>query len=189
MNYCPNCGRQTIEKANFCPFCGEDFREYAEVQNEDRQMKKPIMKEYLHLSLFLEENQNYYLQKWKRKNSWNWAAFLAAPFWLGYRKMYRNLMLVFGILIVADAILMMVFGHLPGIPDILAGLATAIFFGWRGNTLYKHHAERQITCILNKTSDEQVRKREIREAGGTSDSGIFYGLLTLLGYLIFFAYT
>ncbi|WLV24474.1 DUF2628 domain-containing protein [Aciduricibacillus chroicocephali] len=191
MNYCPNCGRMTIEGANFCPFCGENLSEYAG-QLEDMQAGKQVPKqapEQAHLLLFLEKNENYYLKNWQKRNSWNWAAFFVAPFWLGYRKMYRNLLLVFGVLIVADAILMMVFGHLPGIPDILAGLATAIFFGWRGNTLYKHHAERQISCILNKTYDERARTEEICEVGGTSDSGIFYGLLVLLGYLIFFAYT
>lgn len=193
MNYCPNCGRRTLKDANYCPVCGAELHSYVHIKREIELQKQEMHEEACvkeaDLALFVEKNPNYYLKKWQKENSWNWSAFILAPFWLGYRKMYRVLLVLFGVIIVADAILRMVFGRIPGIPDLVAGFVTALFCGLRGNALYKKHAERQIVTVMENTQNETERVQGIRQIGGTSDSGIFYGLLVLLGYLIFFAYT
>jgi len=59
------------------------------------------------IEAFVEKKADYYLDEWetmgygdKSKASWNWAAFLASPFWMLYRKLYPHL----GILIIVYAV-------------------------------------------------------------------------------------
>jgi len=134
--------------------------------------------------LFIRKKQDYYFTKWKKVNTWNWAAFFLAPFWLGYRKMYQYLFLLFGAYFAIDAILITL---LPSLYESLGNsisLGAAAFFGIQGNDLYKKHMLKKIAKIESGSKDDNERLRRIEIAGGTSGWGVLCSFAVIITYAI-----
>lgn len=172
------------------------------------------------LAAFVGNNTAYYLPRFKKmsrtgsKCSWNWAAFLLAPYWLLYRKNYLAgiLMLVFE---VAQMVLRgyVLYGVMLPYMDsnsyslveatqrmmadgqmslfiwvlMLAGLAELllrVFFGLAGNRLYLHTAVTRIQKL--QVEDASPATEDIAAAGGVSFGlGIaVYSLLMLADLMV-----
>lgn len=130
------------------------------------------------LRLFIGHNADYYLSKWKKTSgnraSWNWAAFIGNIYWMGYRKMYLQVLILAVFYIIAERFLF----HSP----ISATAALAVFCGFLGNTMYYNHAQKKITAIKSQQNDPSTLLNKIKDAGGTSWKGVAAAILPFLLY-------
>ncbi|WP_381428226.1 DUF2628 domain-containing protein [Sporosarcina thermotolerans] len=127
---------------------------------------------------------DFYLGKWKsgKMRSWNWPAALFPPFWLGYRKMYKTVFLLFGAFLLIDVIVAFLgFDSLR--IDSSLGIAMGVAFGISGNLLYKNYAQSEIKRILDSNKHGNVMDR-IKQRGGTSQKGIWIVIAVVISYAI-----
>jgi zinc-ribbon domain/Protein of unknown function (DUF2628) len=107
---CASCGIELLSDAVFCMKCGAKVIQgeeqmpslnHSSVSMSAPQAAEPPRgeseaKQYVRrLRLFVKDNQDYYLSKWRLMDnadgiasliSWNWAAFAFGVFWLGFRR-------------------------------------------------------------------------------------------------------
>ena len=122
---------------------------------------------------FVQKNSDYYLAKWKimassgSKFSWNWAAFLAASLWLGYRKMYLYAFIF---------IILNILNMIP-IIGLITWLVLWIGIGGFGNYFYGKFTYNKLLELKMAFPNENEFKSQVARAGGTSVAGIFIVLL------------
>lgn len=114
-----------------------------------------------------DKKLNYYIKAFKKldetgENTFNWAACLLCPFWLGYRKMYVELMLLVSLISGLITYPLALFIHPSEIPSeftatinivvcafpfilFVASVAVCVAFGFYGNRIYKYYVTRQIS--------------------------------------------
>ena len=156
---CNNCGFENKEGTSFCTKCGNSLAK-TEVVDHISNNENYTQDE---LSLFLEKNQSYYLEKFNLiektgdKKAWNWCSFLIGGYWMLYRKMYVQAI----IYIIANLIL----GCIPFIGWALS-LALCVGLGIFGNSLYLDHIKKTFTEI--GCADSNMRSTLINKKGGTN---------------------
>jgi hypothetical protein len=133
------------------------------------------------LTNFIGNGSEVYLPQWEGGESqavrgWNWAAFLANIFWLGYRKMYVWALAGAFIYILLDLLISDVK------ISVAAGIIIAIALGFFGNTLYFRHAQNKIAYIKQIHSEPAVQQHEIARAGGTSFLSVLVIAVLLSAY-------
>ena len=118
--------------------------------------------------IFVENNYEYYKNKWRdkpeRQNfaSWNWPAFLFPLYWLAYRKMYLEAFL-YGVISLLSVII-------PG-----SGLILRIVVGIYANSYYRKKGLKIIIQTSGMTDGEAGMY--ISKHGGTSVLSIFITIL------------
>lgn len=156
---CPKCGASNEAGSAFCTKCGNSLAK-TEVVDHISNNESYTQEE---LSLFLEKNQSYYLEKFNLiektgdKKAWNWCSFLIGGYWMLYRKMYVQAI----IYIIANLIL----GCIPFIGWALS-LALCVGLGIFGNSLYLDHIKKTFTEI--GCADSNMRSTLINKKGGTN---------------------
>lgn len=95
---CPDCGTTSPNGTIRCPECGAilipfanpnvepplaQFRPEFNATEDIRGIKSGD------IALYCRSAGASYIRKFRRKTSWNWAAFLCAPFWFFYRKLHK----------------------------------------------------------------------------------------------------
>ena len=156
---CPKCGASNEAGSAFCTKCGNSLAK-TEVVDHISNNESYTQDE---LSLFLEKNQSYYLEKFNLiektgdKKAWNWCSFLIGGYWMLYRKMYVQAI----IYIIANLIL----GCIPFIGWALS-LALCVGLGIFGNSLYLDHIKKTFTEI--GCADSNMRSTLINKKGGTN---------------------
>ena len=156
---CSKCGTSNESGSAFCTKCGNSLAK-TEVVDHISNNESYTQDE---LSLFLEKNQSYYLEKFNLiektgdKKAWNWCSFLIGGYWMLYRKMYVQAI----IYIIANLIL----GCIPFIGWALA-LALCVGLGIFGNSLYLDHIKKTFTEI--GCADSNMRSTLINKKGGTN---------------------
>ena len=97
----------------------------------------------------------------KQYAGFNIAAFFLGVVWLFYRKMYRYGFMAIGLIVAIGIVEIFL-----GIESSGANIGLAVAFGMFGNTLYKHHVDKQIAKI------RQLRigsiNTELENRGGTN---------------------
>ncbi|WP_426977747.1 DUF2628 domain-containing protein [Acinetobacter johnsonii] len=97
----------------------------------------------------------------KQYAGFNIAAFFLGVVWLFYRKMYSYGFMAIGLIVVIGIVEIFL-----GIESSGANIGLAVAFGMFGNTLYKHHVDKQIAKI------RQLRigsiNSELENRGGTN---------------------
>lgn len=134
------------------------------------------------LRLFIgEKKQHYYIRRWsKGLNTWNWVAFFFPLFWFGYRKMYKPIFSIVGVIIVIN-LLVTVLGIDEVIFNAVMGFAVSFTVGITGNNFYRRHALKRIREMSESNiSDVELLKNEIQLQGGTSWKGAL-GSFVLVG--------
>lgn len=160
--FCGRCGAQVMKGCSFCVKCGSPvlkiLSSYQTNVNSQRgnpmgshafsgpgngmsgfQMNVSADSEW---GAYIGNEQGYYLREFAQLDrtngyiSWNWPAFLIAPFWCLYRKMY----VPGGILLAVNLFLTLVGGVFLG----LLGFAIAITAGLFANYFYKYDLEQRI---------------------------------------------
>ena len=156
---CSKCGASNEAGSAFCTKCGNSLAK-TEVVDHISNNESYTQDE---LSLFLEKNQSYYLEKFNLiektgdKKAWTWCSFLIGGSWMLYRKMYVQAI----IYIIANLIL----GCIPFIGWALS-LALCVGLGIFGNSLYLDHIKKTFTEI--GCADSNMRSTLINKKGGTN---------------------
>lgn len=156
---CSKCGASNEAGSAFCTKCGNSLAKTEVVDNISNNESYTQDE----LSLFLEKNQSYYLEKFNLiektgdKKAWNWCSFLIGGYWMLYRKMYVQAI----IYIIANLIL----GCIPFIGWALS-LALCVGLGIFGNSLYLDHIKKTFTEI--GCADSNMRSTLINKKGGTN---------------------
>ncbi len=115
---------------------------------------------------------NFYKMKAQNKKaSWNWCAFLVAPYWFIYRKMYG-----YGAAVLGAEFIQSIIG---GVFTSLLSLAGYIILGIFANYIYMRQVDRNVTQLKNLT--EPYRTEFIARNGGTNSAAT---VLTIVGYVI-----
>lgn len=133
---------------------------------------------------FLGDNADYYFRKWEKagnpekKTSFNLAAFLIGGLWLGYRKMYRVLLVMLAIFLVLDIVQFMV--NVDFNSAISAG--AWVVLGISGNTFYFMEMKRKLANLSEHNFS--ISSEDVRKIGGTSWLGVGVAVLMLALYII-----
>ena len=116
----------------------------------------------------------------------NWAAFLFAPFWLAYRKMYRVLAIFLGIALfesVLEELILEKFSFSTEAGYVVTsgiGILFAVVCGVWGNKWYFSHAQRHIVRARIPGANENGDCGAISDRGGTSLIAVFLGTVFFL---------
>lgn len=189
--YCVHCGKEVSKIDLFCGFCGKATINSTQTSGNNINLDKTkgstnpnnSVADADLLKVFVgESKKDYYIEKWKKgdKQTFNFAAFLASIFWLGYRKMFK---LVFGILILlllVDTII-----YLIGMDgekfNIYLGFGIAGAMAVGGNSIYMKFAEKEIRKLKKLFSgDELIEKVKLR--GGGSWRGFCFTMVLFVAY-------
>jgi hypothetical protein len=194
MAFCTKCGTQYEAGTAFCGDCGTSVATTATVQpflSSAAPQARPADDLTTAEMKFIGKNYDYFNRKWKiaelnkRKQSWNWAAFLLAVPWMAYRKMYLYCCIFVGLLGV-EQLAEYIFGS-PAILSFAISIATIATLGWQGNSLYKHHVQEKVIEITAMNTPEQA-DIELARQGGTSIGaaiGFYIAALAIIA-LIFY---
>ena len=154
--HCTQCGGRIFEKDRFCEACGNSLLD-SNVEAPSKTETPDLLKAFVG-----EKKESYYFGKWAKneQRSWNWAAFFATLFWLGYRKMYKHVLAILLFFIVVDVVLVLV-----GIDttrfDLYIGMGIGAALGIGGNFEYKKFAQKEINKLEKHFSgDELLEKYE-----------------------------
>jgi hypothetical protein len=133
------------------------------------------------LQAFVGRKANYYLRKWAPRLEspqgdvgFNWAAFFLTAFWLGYRKMFRNVIVYFfatiGLSVFVELLFVFVFKSpaMPASVNLLMNVMVAVVCGGFGNTWYLAHARRKIAAARAQGFEGDQLLSAIADRGGTS---------------------
>lgn len=126
--------------------------------------------------MFIEQEAGFYRSKFNemrslhKNTSWNWAAFLFAPYWCFYRKLYG-----WGAGLLC-AIFVLSFLGLFGTLALLAG---RIAFGFLANNLYMSRIER--LAATARGIQEPYKSQFIQKNSGTS---VLAAVLVPVGFFI-----
>lgn len=173
--YCNSCGMELRKDANFCNACGTGVGDSMGSESSVHRNLDPAY-------VYVRKNQDYYFSKWKKENSWNWAAFFLAPFWLGYRKMYRYVFMLYGAFLLTDIFLPLIYPNYPASWDYSIGTAGYAVIGIKGNDLYKKQTYQMIERIKHQGGSPKDQLHRLEVAGGTNGWGILFAFLILAVY-------
>ncbi|MEC4003619.1 DUF2628 domain-containing protein [Flavobacterium sp. SUN052] len=147
--------------------------------------------EKLYFEIFFKKSIEYYIDKVEKfekgkRISFNLPAFLFGIFWILYRKMYKQSLLIFGIILIfttAQQILFLKLNYsieLNKLIQFSINITLCFFVGFFGNWIYIKHAKKKINEALTKfDSDEILKKKYIAKTSGTS-------ILTVISVLFCF---
>lgn len=158
------------------------------------------------LIAFFGPRASYYLQRWrgaaqgKQSMGFNWAAFLFAGIWVGYRKMYRVAMIFYAVVIletILEELLFLVVLGYPETPNSIAfatSMAFALVCGLFGNSWYLAHARREIDRAKAEGLEGATLVRALAHRGRTSVwvalglvgayTAVLFGLLLFVEFLL-----
>lgn len=129
-----------------------------------------------------EKYQTYYQQQFEKMTTerpyagFNIAAFFLGVVWLFYRKMYSYALMAIALMIVIGVV-----ETLWEIEGFGSSIGLSVAFGVFGNTLYKHHVDKQIAKIRQLGNGDLTTELENR--GGTNFIAGLIPLLILLGLI------
>lgn len=166
--FCTKCGFNLPEDVKFCPNCGTTV-EAPQAENQNTQFyQTDVIDE--DVKRLIGENQEFYVPKFSqmkqlnKKATWNWPAFLVAPAWLFYRKMY-----VYGLIL---TVFNLTVGAMLNLAlSIAVGAVVAVF----ANYIYMDWLEK--LSLQMKSMPETVKDAFVKEKGGTSWAAVFVSFL------------
>ena len=174
--FCTQCGSKNNEGNLFCSECGNKLQEVREKNdslgkvNTDKieQINSNNFSTNLDidkndLEKFILKNTDYYISKFEEikitgnKISWNWSAFFLTGYWMLYRKMYIETLIM--------TLATMLLGSIPVI-GFLVPISVYIGLGMYGNTLYFNHVNKKMLEISR--FDSSMKDSLIVKKGGTN---------------------
>ena len=151
------------------------------------------------LRAFVGPSADRYLRKWSAVLSgsatnpgFNWAAFFLSGLWMGYRKMYRATLILYGILLVEMIVVTVIASvvvdgsELIDAFDRIVNLAVAIICGGFGNRWYLAHATRAIAEERADGLEGEPLLHILSQRGGTNllASLGFFGLFLVAVFVV-----
>ena len=134
---------------------------------------------------FAGKNAPYYLEQWKLHadttlKGWNWAAAIFGIEWLAYRRLYREALLSFVLLLLCAFVLALI-----GLDGDFFGYSYRLLIGMLGNMLYRNKALRALRSVT-AAGDPQPLEALARKGGASPAGVVGIILLELLwSYLTF----
>lgn len=142
--------------------------------------------------LFIGPNSDYYISHWNKLKegshlSFNLAACFFGAFWMLYRKMYVECILMFLVIFAQgylEDFLVKTFNlyHSQVLWSMGLDVFVAIIIGLIGNGLYLKKAERTIRQIKYSSIEPSNQEMGIQNAGGTSPLFLGIAVVTFLAY-------
>ncbi|WP_052342626.1 DUF2628 domain-containing protein [Bacillus sp. EB01] len=115
---------------------------------------------------------------------WNWAAFFAGMFWLGYRKMYKIVLIILGAFLAFDIISLIINNPILDEMNYSIGIVTSVILGMSGNYYYYKNAQDKIKNVKNLLPHNPTGQEDaLRKQGGSSWGGVFIVLGLFVVYL------
>lgn len=197
--FCTKCGAALRGGDAFCPSCGNPLMQTSAAQTapayaaanhpygQQNLYGTPIEQrpENLEMAQMIGPNSAYYLQRFadmKARStnvSWNWIAFLVAPFWMVYRKMYA-----FGAAFLGSMLLFSLFG---GWVFSLLSIGAFIVAGLLGNYLYMRFLDAKMQ-LKGKLKDEYKEEYAVKNSGVDSTALVIaivsYALLAVIVQIV-----
>ncbi|MBO0602519.1 DUF2628 domain-containing protein [Sporosarcina sp. E16_3] len=175
---CTQCGGTIFEKDRFCGACGTSLLD-GNVEASSETEKTNLLKVFVG-----DKKQSYYFGKWEKseQRSWNWAAFFATFFWLGYRKMYKFVLSILLFFIVVDGVIA-ILGIDGTRINYYIGIGIAAALGIGGNSEYKKFALREINKLEKQYSEGQLLEK-VQKRGGGSWKGFWLTVVFFIGYAL-----
>lgn len=143
------------------------------------------------LEAFVGRNGAYYWDRALRGGpegrllvGWNWAAFFLNVFWMLYRRMYREVAVVFGVLAMTTVLAELAGREGGRVEDRILRWLTGGVLGIVGNGLYLRKVRRALAEVASET-DRDRRQAALRRSGGTSWLAVVLGLLVINGLALF----
>ncbi|WP_158217615.1 DUF2628 domain-containing protein [Lottiidibacillus patelloidae] len=170
-----------------------------ESQSEDLSTEEPNQDEVL-AEAYVGSKYPYYKEKWVKMDetgsggAGNIAAFFLGVFWLGYRKMYRELLFIALAFLLIDFLLVYVINYQYSTEsfidpvDSVIGLAASILMAIFGNKLYKSHVDRKIEKIKKEDSNFDETIKIAKRKGGNRWLGVLIALGVFLAYSFLTSY-
>lgn len=151
---------------------------------------------YEDMMIYAGKNSPFYDKKWRkmeqtsRNSSWNFASFFLTLFWLGYRRLYKELFIVLGLFFVVEFIVL--FSKLDIIylqsANFGLGAATAVVMGLFGNNFYRRQVEKKVTLFRNEAGSQDEKEMLLRGKGGPSTGGLFVAIGIYAVYFLILLY-
>lgn len=130
-----------------------------------------------------EKKADFYFKKWDKKpNTWNWSAFFLSFFWLGYRRMYKPVILIFGFLFLYVLITTIFDLNVDSISSAI-GIGLSVGIGLSGNQLYQSHVKKAIEKLQKEGRNAEQVKNKLLIDGGGSWKGVFAAFGIFVIYL------
>ncbi len=189
---CSSCGQPLAKGTDYCDHCGAQLQNHNDLSSEVNVSGEEDfwIENVATWRNFIGKNSDYYLQKWgftngvvTKETSWNWAAFFFGIFWLGYRKMYRYIIIFLASFLALDLLLLLLNVNVAFLcaMDQAIGIGISITLGLFGNYFYYLHGRRKIREL--KTA-KLTNKRDLARIGGTSGLGVLLVAGLFIGYVI-----
>lgn len=134
---------------------------------------------------FIGPNAMYYLRKFHTmkstgaKNNWNWAAFIFAPFWFFYRKMYSYGGIALGATVLLNLLMAVSGGTFLAVFFDLLIIAGHAVVGVFGDYLYMQYYEKHIAQIRNLQDLWKVKYASAN--GGVNSLAV---VISCIGYVV-----
>lgn len=197
--YCTRCGTQNVSTSSFCCKCGNPLQAIPQQHsklhfspagtvpqspygNSQQSYQLSYYNSYAtsgvdtEMAIYIGNNSEYYTAKFNvmksqnKKNTGNWCAFLFAPYWFIYRKMYG-----YGAAILGGVFILSLLGWFGS----LLSFGGYITFGILGNYIYLQQVEKNVQ--QGKALSEPYKSQHISKVGGVNTTAT---VLTVIGYAI-----
>lgn len=199
--YCAHCGTQNNTADSFCKQCGNPLHNTNVQQNtyvntsyqgtnngsNNSSYQSNGQQSYhayngnqstdTEIAQFVAVKGEYYMPKFQQmkamniKTSWNWCAFLVAPYWCIYRKMYAYGAGILGVNFVLNL--------MDGVMASVLSLALFILAGIFGNYIYMQDIEKRIA--KSKAVAEPYRNQYVIQNSGVNPAAV---TLVIIGFSI-----
>lgn len=200
--YCAHCGTQNASTSLFCCKCGSRLQHFSQRSSEadfapagvapqdppdfaqayrqsyrSQHTSQDMDSEY---AAYIGVKSEYYvpvfnkLKIQNKKNAWNWCAYLFAPYWFIYRKMYA-----YGVATFAAAFALSFLGQI----GFIASFGGKIAIGILGNHAYMRQIEKNMQNGRDLT--EPYKSQHISKTGGVNTTATIlavacFEILTLI---------
>ncbi len=198
--YCTKCGEQNASTSLFCSKCGNrlstsiaaqaptlsairsrNTNPYAYVRQQESAYYTSsgynAAEIDADIQMLIGVKSEYYIPKFQemrvqnKKNTWNWPAFLIAPYWMIYRKMYA-----YGAAVLGISFVLSLLGTTIG---SLLSLCGYIALGIFGNYIYMNFLEKKATQV--KAMNEPYKTQFVMQNSGVNSTA---AILTAVGYAL-----
>ena len=193
-SYCIKCGSLLDKESSFCGKCGNPVydpgfsKAPSTVENgyqppfEYNQFRQDPQHD---VTVFIGDNADFYTKKfselWANNTTvaWNWCAFLFAPFWFIYRKMYD-----YGVIILGSYFLLLLIGF--RIQFVLSS-AASVLFGIFGNQIYLKKLENYSNRSMQMSDFERnwyIAAHQGTNLAAAIISAVAYGTVAIVIFAI-----
>lgn len=164
-SYCSRCGNKLLTGSIYCNKCSfkvsDDYKKTTGSYNLNGELNSEFER-------YIEKNTRYYLREFSKLkgrgsySSWNWSAFLFAPLWCTYRKLYSQAIIILSV----NSFLACIGNDVSMVLLLISFICTGAF----ANYFYMRDLERKME--RGKILEEPKKSLYISRYGGVTPLGL-----------------